>query len=36
MKKLIDAAITELNHIVLGKEQQIRLALCGLLARGTC
>jgi len=34
MKKLIDAAITELNHIVLGKEQQIRLALCGLLARG--
>ncbi|MCK7544208.1 AAA family ATPase [Marinobacter bryozoorum] len=34
MKKLIDAAVTELNHIVLGKEPQIRLALCGLLARG--
>ncbi|GGY84932.1 AAA family ATPase [Marinobacter zhanjiangensis] len=34
MKKLIDAAITELNHIVLGKEPQIRLALCGLLAQG--
>lgn len=34
MKKLIDAAITELNHIVLGKEPEIRLALCGLLAQG--
>ncbi|SFR48458.1 MoxR-like ATPase [Marinobacter daqiaonensis] len=34
MKKLVDAAVTELNHIVLGKEPQIRLALCGLLAQG--
>ncbi len=34
MKKLIDAAVHELNQIVLGKEPHIRLALCGLLAQG--
>lgn len=34
MKKLIDTAVAELNAIVLGKEPQIRLAICCLLARG--
>jgi len=34
MKKLIDTAVTELSRILLGKETQIRLALCCLLARG--
>lgn len=34
MKKVIDTAVTELNSIVLGKETQIRLAICCLLARG--
>lgn len=34
MKKVIDTAVNELNNIVLGKETQIRLAICCLLARG--
>ena len=34
MKTLVDDAITALNGILLGKERQIRLALCCLLARG--
>lgn len=34
MKKVIDTAVTEVNSIVLGKETQIRLAICCLLARG--
>lgn len=34
MKKLIDSVVGELNQILLGKEQQVRLALCGLLAKG--
>lgn len=34
MKKLIDDAVATLNGILLGKEQQIRLAICCLLARG--
>lgn len=34
MKKMIDTAVNELNTILLGKEQQVRLAICGLLARG--
>ncbi len=34
MKKLIDGVVDQLNTILLGKEQQVRLALCGLLARG--
>lgn len=34
MKKLTDAIVQQLNGILLGKEQQIRLALCGLLAKG--
>lgn len=34
MKKLTDATIAQLNSILLGKDQQVRLALCGLLARG--
>ncbi|GAA3557728.1 MULTISPECIES: AAA family ATPase [Marinobacter] len=34
MKKLIDSVVGELNNILLGKEHQVRLALCGLLARG--
>ncbi len=34
MKKLIDSVVDELNQILLGKETQIRLALCCLLARG--
>lgn len=34
MKKLIDGVVDQLNNILLGKEQQVRLAVCGLLARG--
>lgn len=34
MKKLIDGVVDQLNNILLGKEQQVRLAICGLLARG--
>ncbi len=34
MKGLVDTLIGELNQILLGKEQQLRLAVCGLLARG--
>ncbi|WP_286219964.1 AAA family ATPase [Marinobacter apostichopi] len=34
MKKLIDTVVHELNQILLGKDQQVRLAMCGLLARG--
>lgn len=34
MKTLIDATVDDLNRILLGKDQQVRLALCGLLARG--
>lgn len=34
MKALVDQVVRELNGILLGKERQVRLALCGLLARG--
>lgn len=34
MKNLVDTVVTELNQILLGKEHQVRLALCGLLAKG--
>src|SRR6056297_606877 len=34
MKKLVETVVSELNQILLGKDQQVRLALCGLLARG--
>ena len=34
MKKLTDSIVDQLNSILLGKEQQVRLALCGLLAKG--
>ncbi|MBE0484541.1 AAA family ATPase [Marinobacter sp.] len=34
MKQKLDSVVTELNKILLGKETQVRLALCGLLARG--
>jgi len=34
MKKLVDPVVAELNQILLGKEHQVRLALCGLLAKG--
>ena len=34
MKNLVDTVVTELNQILLGKERQVRLALCGLLASG--
>ncbi|MEX0604198.1 MAG: AAA family ATPase [Marinobacter sp.] len=34
MKKLIDATIAQLNSILLGKDHQVRLSLCALLARG--
>ncbi|SFM51870.1 AAA family ATPase [Marinobacter zhejiangensis] len=34
MKKLIDDVVDQLNQVLLGKEQQVRLAVCGLLARG--
>lgn len=34
MKKRVDTLVGELNQILLGKEQQLRLAVCGLLAQG--
>ncbi|WP_148863041.1 AAA family ATPase [Marinobacter fonticola] len=34
MKKLIDATVERLNAILLGKDHQVRLAVCCLLARG--
>lgn len=34
MKKLMDATVAQLNQILLGKDEQVRLALCSLLARG--
>ncbi|MDX1801250.1 MAG: AAA family ATPase [Marinobacter sp.] len=34
MKKLMDATVAQLNGILLGKDEQVRLALCSLLARG--
>ena len=34
MKQKVDSVVAELNKILLGKDNQIRLALCGLLARG--
>ncbi|MCH8497586.1 MAG: AAA family ATPase [Marinobacter sp.] len=34
MKKLIDQTIAQLNTILLGKDTQVRLAVCTLLARG--
>ncbi|WP_166265870.1 AAA family ATPase [Marinobacter caseinilyticus] len=34
MKKLTDATVAQLNNILLGKDKQVRLSLCGLLARG--
>lgn len=30
----IQAVLTELNRVILGKEEEIRLALCCLLAKG--
>src|SRR5690554_7267867 len=34
MKQKMDSVVAGLNKILLGKDNQIRLALCGLLARG--
>ncbi|MET4024544.1 MoxR-like ATPase [Marinobacter sp. MBR-99] len=34
MKQKMDSVVAELNKILLGKDTQVRLALCGLLARG--
>ena len=34
MKQKMDTVVSALNKILLGKENQVRLALCGLLARG--
>jgi MoxR-like ATPase len=34
MQKLIDSLVAEINTVLLGKEQQVRLAVCCLLARG--
>lgn len=34
MQQLIDRAVVEVGKVLLGKEQQIRLALCCLLAKG--
>ncbi len=34
MKELIDKAVDEIGKVLLGKEPQVRLALCCLLARG--
>lgn len=34
MKQKMDTVVSALNKVLLGKETQIRLALCGLLARG--
>jgi len=34
MQKLIDRAVAEVGTVLLGKEQQVRLAICCLLAKG--
>ena len=34
LQTVIDTAVKEVGHILLGKEGQIRLALCCLFARG--
>ncbi|MFT5580120.1 MAG: MoxR-like ATPase [Paraglaciecola psychrophila] len=34
MQKLIDSAVAEVGTVLLGKEQQVRLAICCLLAKG--
>ncbi len=34
MKQKMDSVVNELNKILLGKDTQVRLALCGLLAQG--
>jgi len=34
MQKLIDRAVTEIGSVLLGKETEVRLALCCLIARG--
>ncbi|OEY67213.1 AAA family ATPase [Marinobacter sp. X15-166B] len=34
MLRLIDSVIDQLNTVVLGKDRQVRLALCGLMAQG--
>ncbi|BFN14522.1 AAA family ATPase [Marinobacter sp. RI1] len=34
MKQKMDTVVSALNRVLLGKENQVRLALCGLLARG--
>ncbi|NWN91463.1 AAA family ATPase [Marinobacter adhaerens] len=34
MKNLVDTTVNQLNQILLGKDEQVRLALCGLLASG--
>ncbi|CCG95033.1 methanol dehydrogenase regulatory protein [Marinobacter nauticus ATCC 49840] len=34
MKQKMDTVVSALNKVLLGKETQVRLALCGLLARG--
>ena len=34
MPTAIDRVLTQLHHIILGKERPIRLAICCLLARG--
>ncbi len=34
MKQKMDTVVSALNKVLLGKENQVRLALCGLLARG--
>lgn len=34
MKKLTDGTVAQLNSILLGKDHQVRLSLCALLARG--
>src|SRR3990167_10129825 len=32
--KIVETCLSQLNHIILGKEREIRLAMCCLLARG--
>lgn len=34
MKNLVDTTVSQLNQILLGKDEQVRLALCGLFASG--
>ena len=34
MQKIIDRAVSEVSHVLLGKEPQIKLALCCLIAQG--